>query len=206
MLFHSQMSPANDASTQVPPSGPEPKVSSRPPTSSPRGQEGSGKQARSLGSNAMMESIRGIYNSTAAPQVLTNATEFANVGLSFNSPSFLKGHYTAFFRALASQEHILMKTLDLGKMTPAQRNHTIDESCKILEYIGKREHVPNVVRIYGQYFLGDTLHVFMREYKERSIHYKMRFVARFKENLIRQWCRELGAVCKYMQEKGIVHR
>lgn len=166
----------------------------------------SGNQMAAFGSSTLVESIREIYNCTAAPVKLTTTKELSTLGFTFVNAPYLQGHYSKFYRAKKNQEQIVMKTLQLDKLKSMHKNQTIDESCKILEYICKKEKVPFALWLFDQFLIDDTLYLFMFYYSQRSIHYKMRTVTIFKEGLICQWGRQLGSVIKFMLEKGIVHR
>lgn len=165
-----------------------------------------GKQVAAFGSNTLMESIRAIYNCTVAPVKLATTKELSSLGFTFSNAPYSQGHYSKFYHAKKNQDQIIMKTLQLDKLKSMHKNQTIDESCKILEYISKKEKLPFVVHLYDQFVVGETLYLFMSHYSQRSIHFKMRTVNIFKESLIRQWSRQLGSVVQFMVAKGIVHR
>lgn len=165
-----------------------------------------GNQVPAFGSNALVESIRGIYNSTVAPVKLSTTKELYSLGFTYFKAPYLQGHYSKFYHAKKNQEQIIMKTLQLDKLKFMHKNQTIDESCKILEYISKKEKLPNVVRLCDQFLIDETLYLFMSYYSQRSIHFKMRSVTLFKESLIRQWCLQLLSVVNFMSLKGIIHR
>ena len=151
-----------------------------------------------------IDNIRAIYNSTLSPVQYVHEQEFISLGFTYISPHYANGYYTKFYHC--SDPHLILKTINLVQLKPERKKQFLKESCKILEYVGRKVIVTNVIQVFGIFQINDTVYVFMRNYPEKSIHCKMRMMNRFTETLVHRWIRQLASVCAYLFQKNIVHR